>query len=314
MLERRRGKVGVLAEEEVDGRDTEHGRGLLGQQPQRLRRLERLLDDSRAADVEGGVGVHVQPAGVEAGQQVERHVGVGQPNGQANIERVVEDHAKRLQHAFGLAGRAGGVENVPRFVQAARPHDHRTPRRGSQRGLVGHDARRRCWFKRHEAVNAQPLGQCPRRVGESGVIDQRHRRRVAHDELQFRQGQPPVEADEGDLGLGAAPQDLEVVGRVGGQQGHALAGGQPPLAPHELGEAAGAAVELRVGEAPPRGRVDQRRLVRPQVGLLGQPVEGVHSRSRCRAGCLPRPVTLPAIAEEAGRATRPTSRRTGRPP
>jgi hypothetical protein len=78
--------------------------------------------------------------------------------------------------------------------------------------------------------------------------DQRHRLGIDCDPGQFGQRQAPVEADHDGAELAAAIEHFDVIGRTVGQHRHAIAGLDLPAFAHELGEAAGTFVELRIGD------------------------------------------------------------------
>ncbi|MCY1482504.1 hypothetical protein D9M68_160620 [compost metagenome] len=275
----------VLAQEQVHRRHREeHGNALAAgavELAQHHLRLELPHDVHRAARVQHRVGIQVQAAGVEERQHVEEHVVARDLVGQHRVDGVEVDHAIGLDHALGLAGGAGGIEQVPGLGLIAARHlddaagggvEHRLvlgPAAGHVGGLVVGQVQHRA--QRHGARQIRGYGQ------EAVAGHQHLGRAVLQDRQQLRRRQAPVQAHHHHAGLGAAIQHLEIVRAVVRQHRHARARRQLQVVTQVFREAAGAFVEVAIGHLAAALHVHQRDLVGEMLRVLVQPVDDVHA-------------------------------------
>ena len=306
----------MLAQEQVHRWHGEEHRDALARSAvelvERYLRIELPKDVHRAARVQHGIGVQVQPARMKKRQHVEEHVIARDLVGEHGIDGVEEHHAIGLDHALGAAGRAGGVEQVPDVVLVAAWHVDDVAGCAGQRSLEFDPTPR--------DVDGLPICEIQHTHGQRalqvcGHVDEtvacyKHvRRAVLQDRQQLRHRQAPVQAHHHHAGFRAAVQHLEIRGAVVCQHSHPRTGRQLQLLYQYLGKPARPFVELSIGHAAASVDVHQRHLVGRVLGVLVQPIDDDHiggsvmTRSRvCRGGSSDHAAAPPRPAESSTRS------------
>ncbi len=199
------------AEEHVDA-----GCGI-ADQPQRLAGIEGAHDVDGAAGMQHGIGVAIQPAGVEQRQHREQHRSGRDISGAAEIDAVPERHAVGDDRALRQAGGARGVHDgrdvIERDVLECRD---RLRRRNA--GLVG-----TAGTELQRGADVAELRHRQRGLGEIVVVDHHDRRGIADDELQFGNGETIVERQEDRAEPEAGELHLQRIRRVERQHRDAVA-------------------------------------------------------------------------------------------
>ena len=235
-------------EQEVRGH-TEHmgdAAGWVGQQIQRMLRIELTHDHQRRAQVKAGHRIQADPADVELRQVGQAFRTAGEFSLHRRVDRVEELRPIGDLCTLGASGGAGGVHQHPDIVEA-RSMPLAPCNAGSDGLLIG-------------AVSAVALEQGHRDLAEalelSGLlaelcaVEQHARFRVIEDEFQLGHRQPPVKGQMNGPDAGRCKDDFVVVSGVMAQGGDSITWLHTGFTLQKTGECLDTPVHLRVGESP----------------------------------------------------------------
>ena len=127
-------------------------------------------------------------------------------------------------------------------------------------------------------LDVEPALQLDGFAGELAVVDQRTRARRRRGSALLGHCKAPVERHRDEAGLGAGEEGLRDLGRVGREDRDALSGLEPELLAEPVGEAVGAALELRERQPPAVRDVDDRVAARRPPGVASRQVADVDHR------------------------------------
>ncbi len=235
----------------VEGRHAEdHGATLALNVGDRALGVEFAFDDDAAARVEERRQEDEEAARVVHGREHGRHVALAEAPADDGVDAVPEHLPVRDDGAFGFPRGARGVEDEERIVlgEVGGPFGLGRGAAGDH-GLIVADRVELCSVQGDEALAGHAGLGLLDQFGELRSADQHLRGAVVAHVLELVGLEPPVEGHEDGADLREPVHQVDKVDAVLGEDADAVSLLYAQLAAQVIGHAAGALVELPIGEA-----------------------------------------------------------------